>query len=331
MKLAFNFGRSVAVLPSSVLPKLDKASKKDIKVLFAIAAIGVGIIDIDNTVSELSEKLCMKTDEITNSLAFWRGAGVLEDISPTEETAKSSSTEKAATSAESTVIQRERKKLKSADELPEYSTRELSDLLEKREEYRFLVDECQQMFGKIFTTAEVNMVVALSDYLALDGDYILLLFSHCGKLDYKSVRAVEKLAHRFLDEGICDADTLAERLHALEAVHEVEGQIRKLFGITSRSLTKKEKALIEKWIGEYAYGMDIVEKAYEVTVDSTGKASIPYAGAVMDRWFGTGIKTVEDIEKDIAEHKKNKPDEGGSFDTDEFLEAALKRSFENKQ
>lgn len=317
MKFTFNFGRSAVVLPAAVLEKFDKASKKDIKILFYLAEAPWRTID------DLIAISGMKREEIEGAVAFWRGAGILETDDRTSAEHKDGEDDKARKSNKEV-----KKKLKSEDSLPKYTAEELGVLLQKREEYKFLISECQQLFGKMFNPSEINIVIGLSDYLGLDSEYILLLFAHIGKQEHKSVRMAERLAHRFIDEEITDAETLGARLSFLEASGEFEAKVRNIFGISSRALTKKEKSIIEKWMTEYNYGFEMVEKAYEMTVDSTSKASIPYAGAIIDRWFSEGIKTVSEVEKNNEEHKKNSQNEGGSFDTDEFLDAALKRSFE---
>ena len=65
---------------------------------------------------------------------------------------------------------------------------------------------------------------------------------------------------------------------------------------------------------------------------SQNEASVPYANAILERWFSEGIKTLEDIEK--AEEKRVEENQSepkdGSFDTDDFFEAALKRSYSKK-
>lgn len=324
MKLTFNYGKGVAVIPAAAIGKIEKASKKDIKILLILAS------DVTCGIDELVKRSGLKKEEVESSLAFWRGADIIE-FDGTEKGKLPKLPEKEAGEVISSVSS---KKLRSEDSLPGYTTDELNSLLEKRAEYKFLIGECQQLFGKMFNPSEINIVVALSDYLGLDSEYILVLFAHLGKKEHKSVRTAEKMAHRFLDEGITDAVTLGERLRFLEGLEEVENKVRTAFGINSRALTKKEKTLIEKWLSEYHFGFDMIEKAYELTVDSTGKASLPYAGAILDRWYSEGIKSVEDAEKNISEHKKKASEtaegERGSFDTDEFLEAALKRSFDKK-
>ena len=76
----------------------------------------------------------------------------------------------------------------------------------------------------------------------------------------------------------------------------------------------------------------MIENAYELTVNSTGEASLPYAGKIMDNWFKAGYSTLEQAKEAEFTYKKKKENEkqsDSSFDNDEFFEAALKRSYEN--
>ncbi len=336
MNLKINYGQGVAFIPEAALDKLDRATKKDIKVLFALTGNREALDNFfDEGIHKIADKLKLQISDIEASVSFWRGAGIIE-LSDNESAEQSDDASKdvktnAKAKKEKSVIsdgKEEGKKnviLRRSDSLPKYTTVEITDILEKRAETKFLIDECQRAFGKMFNTAEVNILIGLSDYLGLDAEYILLLFAHLGKKDNKSIRNVEKLAYRMVDEGITDSDVLQEKLKFLEEYETVEGQIKGVFGISQRAFTSKEKKNIDKWINEYKFDFDIIKRAYEITVDSTGNPSIPYAGAILDRWYSEGLTTLQKIEESIEEYKSENND--GSFDTDEFLEAALKRSF----
>ena len=129
------------------------------------------------------------------------------------------------------------------------------------------------------------------------------------------------------DIGIDNAESLKIKLAELEVIAENESKIRSLFGMKARAFTSKEKKFIEAWFGKFGYTIDIVTKAYEITANATGDASLPYANAILDRWNSEGLRTIEEIESSIEKSKnESKSDTTGSFDTDDFFEAALKRS-----
>ena len=71
--------------------------------------------------------------------------------------------------------------------------------------------------------------------------------------------------------------------------------------------------------------MDVISMAYEIAVARTKEPSVPYTNAILERWHKEGLKNLEEIEKAEAQ----KAPTNGSFDTDDFFEAALKRSFNN--
>ena len=171
------------------------------------------------------------------------------------------------------------------------------------------------------------MIAGLVDYLGLDGEYILLLLSHCVRMEKKSLRYVEKMALTLHDEGVTETKDLEERLLRIELMASSVGKIRTMFGITSRALTAKEKGMIENWVCTMQYGDDVLQLAYETTVNAINKASIPYANTILERWYAEGYRTLADVEKAIADYGRKKTDGGASFDVDDFFEAALKRTY----
>ncbi len=330
-KLKINYGSQVASIPFAALSSFDKATKKDIKILIGLCSLGGACRDEKAAKGSVSAELGFTEEDVANAIAFWRGAGIIEVEAAEDAVGASAARRESDKKAEEKVTlatpSATAKSLRHADELPRYTTEELAGILDKRSELSNLIDTCQQLYGKVFNTSEINILIGLADYLGFDSEYILLLFAHVGKLERKSVRTVEKLAFKFADEDITDADTLREHLNFLERSQELEGKIRTAFGISSRALTGKERKLVQKWLGEYKFGFDIIERAYELTVDSTQKPSIPYAGAILDRWHSEGIDTVEKIDAEIAAKSRERSSDGGSFDTDEFLSAALKRGY----
>ena len=98
-------------------------------------------------------------------------------------------------------------------------------------------------------------------------------------------------------------------------------------GIGEREFTKSEKSYIEKWIG-LKLSIELLTKAYEITVEKTGKISYSYMAKILDNWQISGIKTAEDAERSQEEYKNKQKMSMSTFDADDFFEAALKRSNE---
>lgn len=319
--IRINYGDSVTVLPAAAVPFIDKAKKFDIKVLLLIASSDK--YREGKYLSELAKTLGCDEGEIEKALAFWRGAGLVE-LDGSNNIEKPISKKEKSVDEEAVPVAPRRAKV---SELPAYTTAELNSLLEKNQAVVGLIDECQDILGKMFTASDIKVIMGLSDYLSLDNDYILVLMHYCARKEIKSIRYIEKLAISCLDEGLTEALTLEKALLDREERESVEGRIKSVFGIGSRAFTSKEKKQISTWINEYKYELDVIKKAYDITVTSTGKPSIHYTHAILDKWYAEGIKTVEDVDALLAQREEQKAKDGSSFDVDDFFEAALKRSY----
>ncbi len=321
MELKWNYGQSVLVLPASVLNA--DATAEQLCVLLWLASDA----SLAEKPAQLAKLCGAEKSEVSEILEYWRSRGVLsglEESAPTTVVAKPQ--KKKPTPAVTP-----KKPLQRADELPVYNSEELSDMMEKRESLRILLDACQNIFGKMFNPHEINILFGMVDYLKLDEEYILILLAHCKRLEIKSFRQVERYAISLLDKGIVSAEELEARVQEIEAAHRLEGAIRQMFGLKSRALTSKEKTAVEQW-ASYGYGEDVIRRAYEITVNSTGNASIPYANSILERWHALGLKTAEEIDSRLAEEKAEKEGKttlGSSFHIDDFFEAALRKSFQN--
>lgn len=313
MMIQWNFGGRVLTLPAAVAG-LD-ASAQQFRVLFLIAS---GTADP----AALAAATGYKKAEIEEILAFWQDAGILQITPPLP-------SKKAVKQAVAPPEQKP-KKLARADEIPTYSLAELNAMMERRQSLRTLVEEAQQMAGKLFNTYEINILFGMVDYLELDEDYILLLLAHCARIEKKGMRTIERYAISLIDRGITTAEALEEEVQKMEARHTLEGKVRSIFGLKSRSLTAKEQKLIAGW-AEFGYGEEIIRRAYEITVDSIHEPSMQYTNAILDRWHASGYKTPEEIDAALEAEKEKKTDSSGAdfktFDPDAAFAAALKRSY----
>ena len=330
MKITPVYENQVFVVPQAkVCRALSTATREELAVLLSVLAEPVF------TPSDRASALNLTEKTFLDALAAWQRQGVLSITetgeAPRKEEAKAP--EISASPAEGRVAVK--KNLHARQELPHYAGGDVADYLERNAEIKGLIDCCQNISGDMFSTAETEIVIGMHDYLALSPEYIMLLFAHAKKLGKRSVRYVETLAIRFFDEGVTGYRELEERLQNIEKVDSAEQYIRKLFGLSSRALIAKEKAMVEKWILTMHYDRPVIEKAYEVTISNTGKPSVSYANAVLENWYKAGLATLEEVEASIAEYQKNKESEksgekrpdGTSFDTDDFFAAALRRSY----
>ena len=319
MKL--NFGQEVLVLPASVLSHLDAATPEQIRILLWLSSD----LTLVSKHKQLAKLAGCDAAAARDAIRFWCDCGLLGE-------AGESIPAMTAVSVDVPV----KKKLQRADELPNYTSTELAELLEARAGVRALIDEAQRILGKMFNPSDVNVMVGMIDYLGMNEECILLLLAHCKRIGKSNLRAIEKYAYTLVDKGINDVETMESEICSIEAMYTFEGEIRSLFGMKSRALTSKESKMLSAWLS-FGYDINIVRMAYEITVNATGEASLPYTNAILEKWNANSWKTADEIEAGMnVEREKregssgNKKELGNSFDTDDFFEAALQRGFRER-
>lgn len=327
MKLNIKKGEAALRLPKKCVPLLADADLSDLKVLIYISSLEENEEDFD--AKKAAEVLSLSESEIKSSLKFWNGASVLKKASAKVKKDEKAE-EKAENSAESKTVSRTRRALPEKKDIY-FTSGELCEIAEANAEFKKLLDAAQQTAGWIFNEHEIGIIAALYVSLRLSSEYILALIGYYVTLREKPLRYLEKVAYSLIDEGIDTPEALEEKLRYLEKYEGYEGMVRRLFGLGSRSLIEKERVMLSSWMNEYGYGEDIVKKAYEITVNNTGKASLSYANTILKNWFEAGVKKVSDIKKTTAEAPKKTTRQGTatarSFNVDDALNKALERSY----
>lgn len=304
-------------LPKELMGRIKGITEYELKVLVAIAYLDAeGKSDVsEDDIATLSG---VDSQKVRDAMQFWRGAGLISLDSSGES------------------IQKEEKNTLQKDDIPHYSGQEIADLYEKNKEIPLLVEECQRIAGKIFNPHEINKIVSLYDYLGLSASYILTVFAYCAQKGKTTVHYIEKTAFNLYNEGVDSDEALEEYMQNKQRYDGVEGVIRRLFGLGKRALGVKENAIVKNLADVWKFGEDIIEHAYEATVNGTFTPSIPYMGKILENWYNAGYTTLEEIKNAELEYRRSKntqnepeKNEADSFDTDDFFEAALRRSYEN--
>lgn len=317
--------RSLPKLSGSDL--LTEAGADELRVLWCLCEVGVG------SAEELSALSGVEVSAVESALAFWRGAGVVCLSS-----AKKQESEPALPSALPQKPKRKR-------ELSEKNAEELSESI-KGKKLASLIEAAEAQCGRVFNTAELSILVGLTEELGLDSAYILTLLAYCDgdNGDKKPLRYAERVAFRLYELGIDTYEALEEYIEKQTRLGSLEGKLRSMFGIGSRRLSVREEKAFMSWCCEYGYGEELIGAAYDVTVNATGQASVSYAGKILSHWYECGIKTVEEAEALLQKEREEKSQKGrraakkseppkdalhSSFDDGDFFKRALARSYKN--
>lgn len=309
MKLEIKYSGSILNLPSRVADLAPTVSKEDLQVIISLFGYMEYFNNFESAIPQISEKLTISCEDVRASLQFWAKAGVL-NIDGLNEFESKMITETTQNS------------------VPSYTGNQIQAYIEKNKKMGELFEECQSVLGKVFNKHDYDNVIYLKENYKFSSAYILLLLAHCVDIGKSNWAYVRKLASEFYDNGISTYNKLEKHFADRKNEKTLEYKIRKLFGIGEREFIKTEKAVFEKWI-KAGIDFEIIELAYEITIEKTQKASPRYADKIIDNWISNGIKTAEEARNAQSQYKAKQKAE--TFDADDFFEAALKRSYSDTE
>ena len=328
MRLVFKKGEGVFTLPLSCMNAAAFADANDLRLLLYVAACESEDKAFDT--AEAAEALSVSEADIKASVKYWCGAGVLKKGKPQKEI----TAEKGTADVQKTV---HRRALLQNGEVS-FTSSELCEIAEMNGDFKELTDMAQQTAGWMFNTKDIEVIADLYSNLMLSSEYILALIGYFVKKREKPLRYLVKVANDYINDGIDSAPALEERLQWLEKFDGRAGKVRSMLGMGAREFSKKEKEFLAHWFDELKVSDEMLEKAYEITVDNTGKASFSYINKILENWHNDGIKKLSDLAKNTkAPQKSVKTTRAGTatartFDPDEAFKKALERSYngENK-
>ncbi len=307
MKISFKYIGSIVNLPSNVVDIAKDASEAELKVILGISAYSGYFSDFEKALPLLCEKLELSLSEVTEALEFWAKNGIIniDGLEITPEIVSSVS--------------------EADNSMPTYTGAQITKLLGAHPDFKMLADCAQNVLEKSFTPTDYNSLLHIKSLYNFSDEYILMLLAYCVENNTTNWAYIRKTTKILYDEGVDTYEKLESHFAARRNKRSLEYKIRKLFGVGGREFTSKEKAFFESWAG-LKFSYDLIKHAYEISVDSGKGANWSYTNKILENWHISGIKTVEDAEKAQKSHKEKLS--MSSFDTDDFFEAALKRSDE---
>ena len=324
-------GEAVLSLPrDKLLELLSDCTDAELKTLIAVCA--------EPECERALELTGLEAEEFNSALAYWRGAKLVRAHSARK---RAGSVGEAGTHAK-----KEKQESKNGagvhseavfdDRLREYTRDEIKRISENDKILSSILDEAQQVFGKVFNSVEMNYIIAMRDHLGLDGEYILMLLQYF-RSEGKALCYAVRVADSLVKKGISDPEALEAYIKRRDSFKGSEGKYRDLFGIGTRALTAYEEKYFHIWSQDMKMPFELVKLAFDRTVEKKGTPQKSYINGILKSWHGLSLHSEEEVEayeqKSKESGKKTAADAASaeSFDVNEFFNAALERTYGKKE
>ena len=316
---------------------MPKANGEFVKVyLYLLRATGSGAGIA--TISEIADHFSNTEADIVRALNYWASEGILQvqtgadgqitginlcslavsGIQAAQSNIQSAVADNAAQNISTANIQMQDsvvEKLKSqATDKPAPSQKEYT--LDEIKEFRKNPDISELFFiietylKHTLSSTDTNMVLYWLDELHFSTDLVEYLVEYCITKGHSSLRYMNKVALGWADADIKTVDQAKDDAAAHSQIYYT---VMKALGITGRNLVDSEVSLINKWVGEYGFDIELVKAACSKTISAIQKPSFEYTDSILANWRKKDVHTLKDVEVlDANFAKANKASATGS-------------------
>ena len=188
------------------------------------------------------------------------------------------------------------KKAMSADRLKE---------LREQEDVRQILFLAESYLGTTLSRTVTDELLYIYEELHFSVDLFDYLIEYCVSKGSKDIHYIKKVAFSWHEAGI---DTVTRAKQETTTYHRNYFSILKAFGISNRNPIQSEIQMIDHWMKDYGFTMDILTEACSRTVASTGKANFRYADRILSGWKDKGVRHLTDIQALDTLHRQLQSD-----------------------
>ena len=319
MEYKLNLGcwGNIFAVPASVVDDYIKVSSgENLKILLYF----LRNTDTAFSLEQAAKALALTENQVEDGLAFWKQRGLLAEnngeIAPADGTVKKQ---------ESTIQQAktEQSSLRKIEinKTPQFTPKEIAATVRDNSQADLLFKYCEKMFGRPLKRNEQNTLMIILEDVCMSAEVAMVMIEYCFSIEKISPAYMRIMAVDWAEAGIDTIEKAEARVIELKSLQSAEAKFRKMFGMTS-SFSKAQLEMLETWINKYCFNDEMIDAAYQITLDNTGKLSFPYMNKVLAKWHDMGFTKPEQVQK---AKEASKPDKSSSFDISQIEKLASEK------
>lgn len=160
-------------------------------------------------------------------------------------------------------------------------------------------------FQRNLSSAELSMIDYFVNDLNMSADLVEYLLEYCIGKGHTSVRYMETVAQNWIAKNITTVQQAKDESRSFGGDYTV---ILRELGLT-RKPAPAETALMDKWLSEYAFSLDLIKEACRRTVLQASSPSLSYADSILTRWHNASVRSLRDVALLDADHEASKSDQ----------------------
>ena len=315
-KITSRYPQDVTILPNAFLDGyMPEANGEFVKIYLYLLRVSQDPAK-SVSLSQIADRMSCTENDVVRAVRYWEKTGLL--IVATDEKKNIAG----ITFADPVMAKEDiagEKNSRSAQNVSAADGAGAEELIRKAEPYTLTEDRMAELAGKeevqelLFiaekymsrplTRTDQQKIFYFLDGLRFSTDLIDYLIEYCVSRGHKSIRYIEKVALAWHDAGI---KTVTEARQSTGKYHKEYYDIFKALGVNSHNPITAEIRIMDKWLVTYGFPMEVITEACTRTILNTSKPTLGYADSILTSWWNAGVKTLDDIKAQDAQHEKGR-------------------------
>lgn len=161
---------------------------------------------------------------------------------------------------------------------------------------REMFNEINQIIMRPLVPNEKMLVLEWIQNFNIDPPLVVKAYSYCKhKKNNKNAKYIGAVLRNWHDIGILSIDQLQDHLLKQGERYGLYDRVFKAMGFSYREPSESERKIMDRWVDEYKFSLEIILKACENS-SKTPNPNINYINSILLDWFKKGIKEISDLE-----------------------------------
>lgn len=202
-------------------------------------------------------------------------------------------------------------------------------------EIAFLFRQAQKKLGRTIGYDTQAKLLMMHDQYGLPVEVVLMIVEYGVSRGKGNIQYIEKMAMSWSEREIDTIESAEQEIAYLNRTNAIWSSLRALTGYGNPYPTAQQQQYLNDWTQNMGFEVDLIDLAYEKTVDQIGKTSFAYMNKILASWAQDGLRSRAQVERAEAQRRKQAPppaagkkDKSGgfgtSYDLDQFENRAAK-------
>lgn len=321
---------SVFAVPSGVVDNYIKlASGDNIKVLlFLLRHSGA-----EYSAEDIAGLTGVSADKVKSSVEYWRQKEIISGdertLAPSEAVSAANSVPSVSATVTTSVTAAAAQNAPAVNPAirvaatrdPQFNPAEIAAAVRADSAVEYIYKQSEILLGRPLKHVERNALMIVLEEIGLSPEITIMLVEYCSSVGKFTPRCLKDTALSWYESEIKTIEQAEEYIAVQRERYGIEYQLKKLFELNS-ALSKQQKDYIHIWTEKLGFDIDMLDEAYQATLNGAGKLSFQYMNKILSDWYDKGIKTREQLAKNV---RKKPEKEQSSFSTDDLDALALER------